>query len=82
MKRMLKVSPRGPYQYRMIAEDFVFNTTRIKNQLASDAHQRGTAVTRLQLLPRELREIESRKGVSAHREAARMGVIRVLKSNS
>jgi UDP-glucose 4-epimerase len=25
------------------------------------------------------REIESRKGVSAHREAAKMGVIRVLK---
>ena len=29
----LKVSPLGPYHYKMIAEDFLFDTTRIKQRL-------------------------------------------------
>ena len=29
----LRISPLGPYQYRMIAEDFVFDTSRIRQAL-------------------------------------------------
>jgi UDP-glucose 4-epimerase len=65
----------------MIAEDFVFDTSRIKEQLG----WRPT-LTNEEMLWRAYnyyhtnrREIENRKGVSAHREAAKMGVIRALK---
>jgi UDP-glucose 4-epimerase len=81
LAHLLKVSPLGPYQYRMIAEDFVFDTSRIKEQLG----WRPT-LTNEEMLWRAYnyyhtnrREIEGRKGVSAHREAAKMGVIRALK---
>ena len=29
----LKISPLGPYQYKMIAEDFIFDTSKIKSKL-------------------------------------------------
>jgi UDP-glucose 4-epimerase len=77
----LGLSPLGPYQYRMIAEDFVFDTAKIKDQLG----WRPT-LSNEEMLWRAYRyyhanraAIEQRKGVSAHREAAKMGVIRLLK---
>jgi nucleoside-diphosphate-sugar epimerase len=77
----LGISPLGPYHYKMIAEDFCFDTTRIKAQLG----WRPT-LTNEQMLCRAYeyyrnnrREIESRTNVSAHRQAAKMGVIRLLK---
>jgi len=77
----LKLSPLGPYQYRMIAEDFVFDTTHIKSKL----NWRPT-LTNSEMLWRAYdyyrqnrREIEARADVSAHRQAAKMGVIRLLK---
>jgi UDP-glucose 4-epimerase len=77
----LGLSPLGPYQYKMIAEDFVFDTTKIKQAL----HWAPT-LTNEEMLYRayayyhEHREaIAKRTGVSAHKKAARMGVIRLLK---
>jgi UDP-glucose 4-epimerase len=77
----LNISPLGPYQYRMIAEDFVFDTSRIKEQL-----QWRPTLSNAEMLWRAYnyyhqnrREIEDRKDVSAHRQAAKMGVIRLLK---
>jgi nucleoside-diphosphate-sugar epimerase len=77
----LGISPLGPYHYKMIAEDFSFDTTRIKSQLG----WRPT-LTNEEMLCRAYeyyrnnrREIESRTDVSAHRQAAKMGVIRLLK---
>jgi nucleoside-diphosphate-sugar epimerase len=77
----LKISPLGPYQYRMIAEDFVFDTSHIKQQLQwrptlSNAEMLWRAYN---YYHRNRREIEGRTGVSAHRQAAKMGVIRLLK---
>ena len=77
----LRVSPLGPYHYRMIAEDFVFDTARIKAALG----WRPTLTNREMLLSAyryyaaNRAEIAARRGVSAHRRAADMGVIRVLK---
>lgn len=77
----LKVSPLGPYHYRMIASDFMFDTSRIKTEL----DWRPT-LTNADMLLRAYRyyhanraEIAARSDVSAHRQSAKMGVIRVLK---
>jgi nucleoside-diphosphate-sugar epimerase len=77
----LKLSPLGPYQYKMIAEDFVFDTSKIKRELGWQP-----TLTNSEMLLRAYRyyadnaaEIRSRTDVSAHKQAADMGVIRVLK---
>ena len=77
----LRVSPLGPYHYRMIAEDFEFDTTRIRTQL-----DWAPTLTNEQMLARAYRyyaerrsEIHTRTDVSAHSKPAAMGVIRLLK---
>jgi nucleoside-diphosphate-sugar epimerase len=77
----LGVSPLGPYHYRMIAEDFLFDTSRIKAALG----WRPT-VTNSQMLAAAYRyyadnrdEILARQNVSAHSRAAEMGILRLLK---
>ncbi len=77
----LKVSPLGPYHYKMIAESFLFDTTRIKAHLGWKP-----TLTNEEMLLRAYsyykenrRDIHARKDVSTHRKPASMGVIRVLK---
>ena len=77
----LRLSPLGPYHYRMIAADFTFDTARIKAELG----WRPT-LSNSEMLLRAYRyyaanqaEIAARCHVSAHRRAADMGVIRALK---
>lgn len=77
----LKISPLGPYHYRMIAESFAFDTTKIKQTLG----WRPT-LTNEQMLTRAYRyyaeqraEIHARTNVSAHSKPSDMGVIRLLK---
>ena len=77
----LRISPLGPYHYRMIAEDFIFDTSRIKRELGwaptlTNAEMLWRAYEYFQ---RNRAEIENRTDVSAHRQAAKMGVIRLLK---
>ena len=81
LSHILKVSPLGPYHYKMIAEDFSFDTTRIKTRLGWTP-----TLTNEQMLWRAYQyysenrsEIENRRDVSAHRQPAKMGVIRLLK---
>jgi nucleoside-diphosphate-sugar epimerase len=77
----LGISPLGPYQYRMIAADFVFDTRRIK----ADLDWRPTLANRDMLLRAYLyyqanrADIARRTDVSSHRRAAKMGIIRALK---
>lgn len=77
----LKLSPLGPYQYKMIAESFVFDTSRIKQELGWQP-----SLTNEQMLYKAYRyyhdnlyDIKHRTDVSAHKQAAKMGVIRLLK---
>ena len=77
----LGLSPLGPYQYRMIAEDFVFDTSKIKKALQwrptlSNAEMLWLAYKYFQ---DNRKSIAARRDVSAHRQAAKMGVIRLLK---
>ena len=77
----LKISPLGPYHYQMIAEDFLFDTAKIKARLVW-----SPTLTNEQMLVRAYRyyasqrnEIHARRDVSAHSKPASMGVIRLLK---
>ncbi len=77
----LKLSPLGPYHYKMIAEDFLFDTSKIKNSLGwSPTLTNEEMLWRAyQYYSENRREIENRKGVSTHRQTAPMGIIRLLK---
>lgn len=77
----LKMSPLGPYQYKMIAEDFVFDTSKIKQKL-----DWSPTLTNEEILYKSYEyyhtnrnEIENRTNASAHKQAAKMGIIRLLK---
>ena len=76
-----KMSPLGPYQYKMIAEDFEFDTTKIKKLL-----KWKPTLTNEEMLyksynyyHKNIADIRSRKNVSAHKQPAKMGVIKLLK---
>ncbi len=78
----LRVSPLGPYHYRMIAEDFVFDTTKIREHLGwrpTMTNQR-MMIKAYDFYSERRREIEARGAeVSAHSLPAGMGAIRLLK---
>ncbi|HTA42737.1 MAG TPA: NAD-dependent epimerase/dehydratase family protein [Bryobacteraceae bacterium] len=77
----LGLSPLGPYQYKMIAENFLFDTTRIKSRLGWTPTLTNEEMLwrAYQYYHEHRREIERRTDVSAHKQAAKMGVIRMLK---
>lgn len=77
----LKLSPLGPYQYRMIAEDFAFDTGHAKRELGwSPTCSNEAMLWEAYRYFRDHRdEIESRHAASAHRQPAKMGIIRLLK---
>lgn len=75
------LSPLGPYQYKMIASSFVFNTSKIKKEL----NFQPTLTNKEMLLKAykfyadNKKEIVQRKNVSAHSQVAKMGIIRLIK---
>lgn len=75
------LSPLGPYQYKMISSNFVFDTAKIKSNLGfSPTMSNEEMLYRSYSYYHENREeIESRKNMSAHNVCAKMGIIRVLK---
>ncbi len=77
----LNLSPLGPYHYRMIAESFVFDTTRIRSELgwAPTVTNEEMMIRAYRYYSENRREIHSRTDVSAHSKPASMGIIRALK---
>lgn len=77
----LKLSPLGPYQYKMIAENFVFDTSKIKRELKwkPTLTNQEMLYKAYQYYHDNLDDIKNRSDVSAHKQAAKMGVIRLLK---
>jgi len=80
----LGLSPLGPYQYKMIAENFIFDTRKIKKELGWHPSLKNEEMLWLAYRYYESHydEINRRVGVSAHRQAAKMGIIRLLKGLS
>jgi nucleoside-diphosphate-sugar epimerase len=77
----LGLSPLGPYQYKMIAEDFVFDTSRIKAELGWRPTLKNEEMLALsyRYYADHFDEIHHRTAVSAHKQAAKMGIIHILK---
>lgn len=77
----LGISPLGPYQYKMIASNFLFDTTKIKRELGWKPTMSNEDMLwkAYEYYHRNRDEIEGRTDVSAHKQAAKMGVIRLLK---
>lgn len=81
LAHLLGVSPLGPYHYKMIAEDFLFDTSKIKERLGwqptlTNAEMLSEAYS---YYAERRQEIEARKDVSAHSRPAAMGIIRLVK---
>lgn len=78
---MLGLSPLGPYQYKMIAESFVFDTQKIKTLL----DWKPTLTNEEMLFKayeyyKENKELlQSSQDLSAHKQSAKMGIIKLLK---
>src|SRR6202789_888997 len=77
----LKVSPLGPYHYRMIAESFVFDTKRIRRELGwtPTLTNEEMMLRAFSYYSENRKAIHARTDVSAHSKAAPMGIIRLLK---
>lgn len=77
----LRLSPLGPYQYKMIAEDFQFDTSKIKSELGWKPTLTNEEVLwkAYEYYAANRREIEARTDVSAHKKPASMGAIALLK---
>lgn len=75
------ISPLGPYQYKMIAEDFIFATTKIKKELnwSPTLTNEEMLLTSYKYYHDHINEIKRRRSMSAHKSAAKMGVIKLLK---
>ena len=78
---MLGLSPLGPYQYKMIAESFVFDTQKIKTML-----DWKPTVTNEEMLFKAYEYYKENKqllqdsqNLSAHKQSASMGIIKLLK---
>jgi UDP-glucose 4-epimerase len=77
----LNISPLGPYHYRMIAEDFIFDTSKAQQRLNWQP-----TLTNEEMLLEAFRyyserkeEIHNRRDTSAHKRPASMGIIRMVK---
>jgi len=77
----LGISPLGPYHYRMIAEDFVFDTSKAKRVLGWSPTATNTEMLldgyKYYVAHRD--EVHADDTLSEHQRPARMGVIRLLK---
>ncbi len=77
----LGISPLGPYHYKMIAESFIFDTTKIKRELdwSPTLTNEQMLLQAYQAYSLDRQNIESRCDGPAHKKRAKMGLIRLLK---
>ncbi len=77
----LGISPLGPYQYKMIAENFVFDTTHIKKELGfiPTKTNEEMLLVAYEYFRDNKDKILKRKNVSAHKSIASMGIIKLIK---
>ena len=77
----LGISPLGPYQYKMICANFVFDTTKIKEKLdfKPTLKNEEMLLKAYEYFKNNKEEILNRKNVSAHNQVAQMGIIKIIK---
>jgi UDP-glucose 4-epimerase len=79
---LLKISPLGPYQYNMIAEEFVFDTSHVETTLDWHPTRNNGEILfeAYDYYVKHKKQLEDTAGsLSAHRRKSHMGVIRILK---
>jgi len=77
----LGLSPLGPYHYRMLAANFVFDTAKIKRELNWKPTRTNTEILcdAFQYYVDHLDEINSSRGLSAHKTKAKAGILNLLR---
>jgi nucleoside-diphosphate-sugar epimerase len=75
----LGVSPLGPYHARLIAGTFVFDTARIKRDLGWAPTRTNDQMLREAYRFFASRDTSRRETLSAHRQRAKMGILRLVK---
>ncbi len=77
----LNLSPLGPYHYRMLAANFVFDTTKIKNDIGWRPTRTNTELLcdAYQFYVDHLDEITNTSGLSAHKSRAKAGILTLLR---
>lgn len=75
------ISPLGPYQYKMISENFVFDTSKLKKELnfTPTKTNEEMLLVSYKYYHQNKNNILHRKNVSAHKSVAKMGIIKILK---
>lgn len=73
------VSPLGPYHARLISGSFVFDTTRIKRALGWAPTRTNDEMLREAYRFYAARDASRSEALSAHRQGARMGILRLVK---
>ena len=78
---LLGISPLCPYQYKMICSNFIFDTTKIKQELGftSTLKNEEMLLKAYEYYKNNKNAILSRKNVSAHNQVAKMGIIKLIK---
>ena len=79
---ILKLSPLGPYQYSMIAEEFVFDTSRLEKELGWLPTKTNGEILYAAYdfyIKNQARLEAEADSLPAHRRKSRMGIIRLLK---
>ena len=81
MLHMLGLSPLGPYHYKMLAESFVFDTTRIKTELEWQPTKTNTQmlIESYQWYLDHLSEVYSDGERSAHRQPVKLQALALVK---
>jgi nucleoside-diphosphate-sugar epimerase len=75
----LKLSPLGPYHSRLISSNFVFDTSRIKANLGWQPTRTNDEMLREAYRFYAERSAERSEELSAHRQGAKMGILRLVK---
>jgi len=77
----LGLSPLGPYQYKMISEGFVFDTQKIKTMLGwNPTLTNGEMLLKAYDYYKENKQLlQSAQDLSAHKQNAKMGIIKLVK---
>jgi UDP-glucose 4-epimerase len=77
----LGLSPLGPYHYKMLAANFVFDNSKIKRELNWQPTQTNIEIlcNAYQYYVDHLKEIQDAQGKSAHKSKAKAGILNLLR---
>ena len=75
----LGVSPLGPYHWRLLSQTFVFDTRRIQENLGWAPTRSNDEMLRDAYRYWEQRRPERSQALAAHRQSAKMGILRLVK---